>query len=108
MKLLQIALDGHLTEAKLKAKFSQLEPELEASATPHSLVVDCSSMTGYDSAARSAFIEWNKAWRNRISRVAIVTDNILWHMVIKMMSKVSSQQMKEFADLKKAQEWAQE
>lgn len=103
-----ITLEGHLTKDQLQQQLDKIESELEALAAPRGLIVDCERMTGYDSAARSAFVEWNRRWRNKISRVAIVTDNVLWHMVIKMMAKVSTQQMKDFTDLGRASEWVQD
>ena len=107
MKPLQITFEGHLTKAQVHEAFAQIETDLEGSTSPPGLIVDCSRMTGYDSDARSAFIEMNKKWRKKVRRVAIVTDNILWHMVIKMMSKVSSQEMREFTNVNEAQDWAQ-
>jgi len=64
-------------------------------------------MTSYDMAARSTFVEWNKKWRGKISRVAIVTDKWLWHMVINVMAKAAGQSMKPFTNLEQAREWAQ-
>lgn len=108
MKPLQITFEGHLTKAQVQQEFNKIEAELEKTEEPQSLVVDCSKMTGYESAARTAFVDWNKRWRSKLGRVAIVTDNVLWHMVIKMMAKVSSQDMKEFVDINQAIKWAQE
>ena len=108
MELLQISLRGHLTRNQLEQAFDSIEADLESSTSPLNLIVDCSSMTGYDMAARSTFIEWNKKWRRSINKVAIVTENTLFHMVIRIMAKVTSQQMKYFTDLGSAVEWAQE
>jgi hypothetical protein len=107
MEPLQITLKGHLTNSQLHHAFDKVEAELERSAVPCGLIVDCSSMTSYDMAARSTFVEWNKKWRGKISRVAIVTDKWLWHMVISVMAKAAGQSMKPFANLENAREWVQ-
>lgn len=105
MNPLQITLQGHLTNRQLRQAFDTLEVEFGRSTAPHNLIVDCSGMTGYDMAARSTFVEWNKRWRGEISRVAIITDNQLWHMVISVMAKATRQPMKPFVNLENAQEW---
>lgn len=107
MEPLQITLKGHLTNSQLMQAFDTVEAELERSTVPCGLIVDCSRMTSYDMAARSTFVEWNKKWRGKISRVAIVTDKWLWHMVINVMAKAAGQSMKPFTNLEQAREWAQ-
>ncbi len=105
MEPLQITLSGHLTKERLEQAFGEIEGDLEASSVDRTLIVDCSNMSGYDMDARSTFVEWNKKWRRRIDRVAIITDNTLFHMVIRIMAKVTSQQMKYFTSLDSAVEW---
>jgi len=105
MERLQITLTGHLTKEQLEQAFDSIENDLESSISPRKLIVDCSTMTSYDMAARSTFVEWNKKWRRSIDRVAIVTENTLFHMVIRIMAKVTSQQMKYFTNLDSAVEW---
>ncbi len=106
MKPLQIILTGHLTPAQLEKVFKEVAPELEKSSERRGLVVDCTTMTSYDMAARSNFVEWNSQWRPKIKRVAIVTDKFLWHMVINVMATASGQTMKPFTTLEMAIKWA--
>lgn len=104
---IQITLKGHLANSQLRQALDTAEAKLKRSGAPRGLVVDCSQMTGYNMAARTTFVEWNKKWRGTISRVAIVTDKRLWHMVISVMAKASGQQMKAFVNLAQAQAWAE-
>jgi hypothetical protein len=62
-------------------------------------------MTGYDAAARSLFVSWNKLNRERFVGIAILTRNRLWHMVISSMSLASSQRMKAFGSAEEATVW---
>ena len=96
-----LRLEGHLTAESLDAAFAALA--LPSGRTP--LVVDCRAMTGYDAAARERFVDWNRAHRERLTRVAVLTDNRLWHMVISAMAMASGQPMKGFADPGAARAW---
>lgn len=69
------------------------------------MLVDCSAMTGYDSEARASFVAWNAKNRERIAGVAIVTDNILWHMVIRAMAFASGTEMRAFDRTDAAERW---
>ena len=70
-------------------------------------MVDCSAMTGYDTEARVAFVDWARSNRKRLARIAIVTNNALWHMVISAMRLASSTEMKAFSDVGPARAWAE-
>jgi hypothetical protein len=99
-----VELIGHLTEASLATSLAALEPRLGGEWTP--VLFDCRKMTDYDLAARHAFVRWHAAHRDKISRVAIVTENRLWWMVIHAMSLASGQAMKGFATVDEAIAWA--
>ncbi len=92
-------LQGHLSREALDAA-------LPSVSGPCALLVDARAMTGYDLAARTRFVEWNTEHRERIRRVAIVTDKIVWRTVISAMSLASRQPMKAFADAEEAKSWA--
>jgi hypothetical protein len=62
-------------------------------------------MTGYDAAARSLFVTWNKANRSHFCGIAVVTRNRLWHMVISSMSLASGQKMRPFSSNEEAAVW---
>jgi hypothetical protein len=99
-----VELSGHLTEESLGASLAGLEPSLRRTRVP--ILIDCRKMTDYDLAARHAFVRWNATHRDRVARVAIVTDNRLWWMVIHAMSLASGQEMKGFAQREEAIAWA--
>jgi hypothetical protein len=69
------------------------------------LIVNCRTMTGYDADARALFVSWNARFRSRINRVAVLTEKILWHMVVGAMAVASGQRMKAFDSLEAADEW---
>lgn len=99
-----VSLQGHLTEDALRSLLARIEPALLAE--PCGLVIDSTQMTGYDDAARSLFVKWNAHNRSRIARVAIVTDKVLWRVVISAMGLASRQEMRPFTSLVEAQRWA--
>lgn len=99
------ALEGHLTRIQLEGVLEAIGAGLPQEGTAP-VVLDCSRMEGYDLDARHAFVEWNKRWRDHISRVAIVTSNRLYHVVIGAMSLASGQAMKGFAEREEAEAWA--
>jgi hypothetical protein len=71
------------------------------------LIIDCRHMPGYDREAREAFVQWNKARRDLLRGVAIVTDNTMYRMVIGAMSLAASVDMKAFDTDEKAASWLQ-
>jgi hypothetical protein len=104
--VLEIQLTNHLSAAALQTALDPLSQRLRIDAQPFRLVVDCLAMTGYDGDARSLFVEWNEAHRRRIERVAVVTGNKLWQMVVSAMALASRQEMKAFDSVTAARTWA--
>jgi len=103
--LVPLVLEGHLSEAALAAGLEPITRRLRGTADAIDLLVDCQRMTGYDAGARSHFVRWNQQHRARVGRVAIVTDNRLWRMVIAAMSLASSREMRAFATPELARAW---
>lgn len=101
---LQVTLRGHLTASSLERELAPLEALLRTGR--HALIVDASQMTSYDDKARSQFVAWNRLYRDRIGRVAIVTERLMWRMVIGAMSLAAQQEMQPFASLDQARVWA--
>ncbi len=96
-----VRLVGHLTaDALQRALMAQ-----RSSTTPGPLLVDCREMTGYDLEARHVFVEWNKRNAALVTRVAIVTTNTVWLMVISAMSLASGRAMKAFDTVEGALAW---
>lgn len=101
---LTVTLRGHLTADALRAELTRVEPTMKSERT--GLIVDARQMTSYDDAARDLFVDWNSRNRSRIARVAIVTDKLLWRMVISAMGLAARQEMKSFAAYSDALVWA--
>jgi hypothetical protein len=101
-------LRGHLTRAQLEQVLGTLAAELSERELPSPVLLDCLAMEGYDLDARHAFVDWNSQWRSRVSRVAIVTRNRLYHVVIATMSLAARQTMKGFSTSEEALDWLAE
>lgn len=102
---IHLRLDGHLSEAVLLTELNRADHELLNATQQPVLVVECLTMTGYDSAARSLFVEWNSRQKSKFICVVVVTANKLWHMVVSSMALASSQRMKAFSSLAAAETW---
>ncbi|MGE0784078.1 MAG: STAS/SEC14 domain-containing protein [Sandaracinaceae bacterium] len=103
MATVTLRLSGHLTREALEAELVDVVPALEESACE--VLVDCHTMTGYDSEARAAFVEFLRAHRSNMRRIAVVTDKTLWHMVVSTMALASGVAMRAFSDAESAQHW---
>jgi hypothetical protein len=100
-----VDLVGHLTRDALAAALDRATSSIAQSSQPVALLVDCRQMTGYDVDARALFVSWNSSHRSRIRRVAILTANPVWHMLIAAMAVASGQKMKAFAGPDAAGAW---
>ena len=105
---LELRLVGHLTLEQLDARLAPLSLRFETVSGRVPVVVDCSQMTGYDTAARRRFVEWNSQHKATVSRLGIVIRNPLWKMVISAMSLASGQVMRSFSSLAEARAWVSE
>jgi hypothetical protein len=96
-----VDLAGHLTAESVDATLGSVDvPDCDCA-----LLIDCMHMTGYDNEARERFVVWNREHKERLRRVAVVTDKPLWRMVISAMSLASGQQMRGFASRGEAEQW---
>lgn len=89
----RIELVGHLTEPALRRALEALEKSLPESG-PAGVIIDCRKMTDYDLGARHAFVDWHAKNRTRVRRVAVITENRVWWMVISAMSLAAGTPMK--------------
>lgn len=105
MNIIALHLDAHLSHDFLEARLNEATTHLDGAAKQSGLVVDCLNMPGYDREARDLFVNWNKAHRDRLVGVAVVTTNPMYRMVIGAMSLASSQQMKAFSTEEEANQW---
>jgi hypothetical protein len=100
-----VTLTGHLTRAALEQALDGATQRLGQDFHQVALIVDCRTMTGYDADARALFMDWNARFRSRICRAAVITDKMLWHMVVAAMAVASGQRMKAFDKVEAADEW---
>ena len=101
--IVRITLRGHLTRISLQEELSRAEnqPRLDDVG----LLVDCQAMSDYDADARALFVTWNARMRDRVRGVAIVTDRVLWSVVISAMALASGQRMRAFSTTEAAEQW---
>lgn len=105
MSSLVVTLRGHLTVSALERELAPIERQLGDG--PHPVIVDASAMSGYEEDARSRFVDWSRRHRDRIAGIAIVTDRLMWRMVISAMSVASTQEMRAFDSLDAARAWTE-
>ena len=101
METVTVTLHGHLTRGDLEQALAPVNGDGVL------LVVDCRKMTGYDLDTRHAFIAWNRTMRGHVRRVAVVTENVLWHMVVATMALAAGQQIRAFKESAEATAWLQ-
>lgn len=83
MQVLTVTVEGYLSEEQLVKLLAPVDAELERFPTePYGVVVDILKMSGYSPEARSAYIAWHQRLQQNIKGVAVVTNNMLWRMVI--------------------------
>ncbi len=104
MQLLRVTFSGHLTAHEVTVALRDIERKAEGDAAML-LVVDCSEMSGYDAEARARFVDWHRATRDRIGAVGVVTENLLWPMVVRAMSMASGVEMRAFDRVDAAEDW---
>jgi hypothetical protein len=102
MGICRLRLEGKLDRDSLESAFQGVETTMGDGC---SLLVDCLNMTGYENEARDRFVEWNKANRAKLQRVAIVTDKPLWRMVASTIALATRQDMKVFSAAGDAEAW---
>jgi hypothetical protein len=101
----RLTLTGHLTVETLSEWLGPVEAGLpEDGQAP--LVVDATEMTGYDAEARNLFVRRMIALRPRLGRIAIITGNPLWHMVIATMRLTTGTEMRAFETVSEGRAWA--
>jgi hypothetical protein len=103
----RLTLGGRLTKPDLRAALVSVERSWQGDQ-PIPLLIDCRTMDGYESDARALFVQWNSENRAHISRVAVVTDRGLWHVVVSAMALASGQKLKAFYDWDEATSWLAE
>jgi hypothetical protein len=100
-----IELDGYLSDRALRSALSVASEQIAAADDQRHLLVDCSTMTGYDASAREMFVDWNSRHKTKVKGVAVVTQKTLWHVVVSAMALASGQRMKAFDSRREALLW---
>lgn len=101
-----IRLVGLLTPSTLHAELERGLGEGREPGQPASLVMDCQDMTDYELGCRELLVSWAHGHRALLARIAVVTDRPLWHMVVYAMAVSSGLEIRPFAQLEDAIEWA--
>ena len=102
---LEVNLEGHLTVATLARALQPLNDALTSLPKNVKVVFDCRNMTGYDREARHRFVEWHRTHLPSTARIAIITNNVLWHLVISTMALAAARTMRPFSDKPAAYRW---
>ena len=103
----EVRLQGHLTDASLRQALPSVDI-VGAPADGIGVLIDALPMTGYDLDARSAFVDWAKQTRGKVRRIAIVTSNPLWRVVINGMGLATRQPIRPFDARAEAELWLNE
>lgn len=102
---IEVALDGHLTVAALTAALHPVRDRVSLSPGGVRLLFDCRTMRGYDREARQLFVDWHRECSARVVRIAVVTENPLWPLVVSAMALASHREMKAFSNKEAAMRW---
>ena len=101
--IIEVRLVAHLRERDLREALDAAMKTADDRSC--GMIFDCLAMTGYDMEARHAFVAWHHAHRGRVRAVAVVTEKMLWHMVVGAMAMASGQTMRAFAKREEAEAW---
>jgi len=97
-----VKLEGVLSAARLAQALGAVD------MTSDRMLVDVLEMTDYQPEARELFVDWHKRHRSELSKVAIVTSNGFWRVVVSAMALASGQHMKAFEAPRDAEAWLNE
>jgi hypothetical protein len=97
-----VTLAGTLTKGALQASLTELDKQL---AGRRGLLVDAREMGSYETEARDLFVQWNREHRADLTGVAVVTEKVVWHMVVAAMGFAIGQKLRAFAQWDEAEKW---
>jgi hypothetical protein len=97
-----VKLEGVLSAAGLAQSLGAVDLSSDR------MLVDVLEMTDYQPEARELFVDWHKRHRSQLSKVAIVTSNAFWRVVVSAMALASGQHMKAFDARRAAEAWLDE
>lgn len=103
-RVVSVRLLGTLSEHGVYESVQRAEETLDRLGRAR-LMIDCRRVEGYEGESRDRIVTWARSQRDRVDRVAIVTDNVLWQMVLRTSSLASRQSMRGFTDIEDAFDW---
>ena len=107
MPVLTIPLSGHLSLDSLKRQLEPVGSRLtQAAPGGYSLVFDLLALDTYDTEVRSAYLDWHNHHRDKIHRVAVLTDKAVLRVVIAAAALAARGNVKTFQDRTEAAAWA--
>jgi hypothetical protein len=105
VRVFKIEIVGHLTVPILDDELQLVAAGLGGSADSVALLFDVLKMTSYDPPIRNLYIDWHTRNKQRVAKVAVVTDHALWRMVVSTVGMAVRAQVKTFADPFAARDW---
>lgn len=103
-RVVSVRLKGMVGEHGVHQSVQRAEETLDRLGRAR-LMIDCRRVEGYEGTARDRIVRWARSQRDRVDRVAVVTDNVLWQMVLRTSSLASAQAMRGFTDIEDAFDW---
>ncbi len=103
-RVVSVRLKETVTSSDIYAAVERAEGTLDRLGRAR-LMIDCRRVDEYEGDARDRIIKWARTQRDRVDRVAVVTDNVLWQMVLRTSSLASRQSMRGFTDIEDAFDW---
>ena len=97
-----VKLEGVLSAVRLAQALGAVDMSSDR------MLVDVLDMTDYEAGARELFVDWHKRHRGELRKVAIVTSNAFWRVVVSAMALASGQHMKAFDARPAAEAWLDE
>jgi hypothetical protein len=105
VRVFKIAIVGHLTVDVLGDELEAVSQGLRGTQDAVALLFDVLKMTGYDPPIRNLYIDWHTRHKQRVARVAVVTDHALWRVVVSTVGLAVRASVKTFTDPASAREW---
>lgn len=105
MRVVQVSLERHCTP-EVAARALNEAGESFAHDSPVGVIIDMLGVSIYEMASRSIFVEWANANKAFIHRIAAVTGNAAWHIIISTMNSDIDVEMCPFYVIEDAEKWA--
>ncbi len=101
--MIVIELSSHVGTETMEESLREISRDFGISK--HAILIDTLGMQSYDMGAQKVFTQWVNEHSDSISKVAIVSDKQVWHMVISTMSPMMNVPMRVFYLKDDAKKW---